>query len=283
MTWYVTDSVEDFLTEAGDFLRSFPAPNTILLSTVDTIRAQGPAAFGDADALFGCWRTAEDGVTAAFQHTPPFPLVLTGTSHRAARSLAGKLAEDGRHLPGVNAVETSAEVFAGEWQHRTGAAGHLKRRTRLYRLGQLAEPRPAVPGNARVAREVDADLVFGWHEELIRELDESVPKLATQIEHRMSYGGQLLWEVAGTPVSMAAFSRPIAGMARVLSVYTPRDRRRQGYGSAVTAAVTRELLDRDVPEVVLFTDLANPTSNAIYQRLGYEPVEDRAVLSFGAG
>jgi hypothetical protein len=35
-------------------------------------------------------------------------------------------------------------------------------------------------------------------------------------------------------------------------------------------------------EVVLFTDLANPTSNALYQRLGYRPVSDRLVLSFTA-
>jgi predicted GNAT family acetyltransferase len=33
--------------------------------------------------------------------------------------------------------------------------------------------------------------------------------------------------------------------------------------------------------VVLFTDLANPTSNALYQRLGYEPVSDRTEWSFG--
>jgi predicted GNAT family acetyltransferase len=32
--------------------------------------------------------------------------------------------------------------------------------------------------------------------------------------------------------------------------------------------------------VLLYTDLANPVSNSIYQRIGYRDVEDRVVLSF---
>jgi predicted GNAT family acetyltransferase len=34
---------------------------------------------------------------------------------------------------------------------------------------------------------------------------------------------------------------------------------------------------------VLFTDLANPTTNAIYQQIGYRPVEDRVILRFSGG
>jgi len=60
-------------------------------------------------------------------------------------------------------------------------------------------------------------------------------------------------------------------------------RRRQGYGGAVTAAVSRAALVAGADHVVLFTDLANPTSNALHQRLGYRPVEDRVMLRFGPG
>jgi predicted GNAT family acetyltransferase len=67
---------------------------------------------------------------------------------------------------------------------------------------------------------------------------------------------------------------------RVAPVYTPADHRRQGWASAVTAAVSQAVLDEGAREVVLFTDLANPTSNSIYQRLGYRPMTDRAVLRF---
>ncbi len=39
-------------------------------------------------------------------------------------------------------------------------------------------------------------------------------------------------------------------------------------------------LERGARQVVLFTDRANATSNALYQRLGYQPVEDRLEVSF---
>lgn len=71
-----------------------------------------------------------------------------------------------------------------------------------------------------------------------------------------------------------------AGVARVGPVYTPTDHRRLGYGAAVTAACTRDALDRGVDAVVLFTDLANPTSNAIHQQIGYRPVRDQSVIRF---
>lgn len=79
---------------------------------------------------------------------------------------------------------------------------------------------------------------------------------------------------------MAARNATAAGVARVGPVYTPAERRRHGYGAAVTAAGTQDALDRGAQQVVLFTDLANPTSNAIYQELGYRPVTDRILACF---
>ena len=80
---------------------------------------------------------------------------------------------------------------------------------------------------------------------------------------------------------MAGVTRTGGGHGpRRTAVYTPPEQRGRGYGGAVTAAVTRAALDAGADDVVLFTDLANPTSNALYQRLGYRPVEDRTVVEF---
>ena len=79
---------------------------------------------------------------------------------------------------------------------------------------------------------------------------------------------------------MAALTRQVAGRARVGPVYTPPGLRGHGYASAATAAVSQQALDAGAGDVVLFTDLANPVSNSIYQRIGYQPVEDRTVLAF---
>ena len=84
----------------------------------------------------------------------------------------------------------------------------------------------------------------------------------------------------GAPVSAACLTRAVGGMARVGPVYTPPDLRGRGYAAGATAAVSQAALDAGVRDVVLYTDLANPVSNALYERLGYRAVEDRVVLSF---
>jgi predicted GNAT family acetyltransferase len=75
-------------------------------------------------------------------------------------------------------------------------------------------------------------------------------------------------------VSLAGFGGPTPHGIRIGPVYTPRQQRGRGYGSAVTAAVSQLNLGRGRRFCFLYTDLANPTSNAIYLRLGYEPVCD---------
>ena len=92
----------------------------------------------------------------------------------------------------------------------------------------------------------------------------------------------MLWDDGGTPVSMAMLRAPSAGVSRIGPVFTPRDARGHGYGSAVTASASDRARRGGVDDVVLFADLANPTSNAIYQRIGFEPVSDSVRIDFAA-
>jgi predicted GNAT family acetyltransferase len=91
----------------------------------------------------------------------------------------------------------------------------------------------------------------------------------------------VLWEVRGVPVSMAMLRAPAAGVSRIGPVFTPQDRRRNGFGSAATAAAAELAVRRGVTDVVLFADLANPTSNAIYQNIGFQAVADSVRIDFG--
>ena len=127
-------------------------------------------------------------------------------------------------------------------------------------------------------------LLTDWFTAFARETHNPADRAdqAAAITDRLSYQGLTLWEANGEPVSLAGVSRQVAGMVRVAPVYTPPDRRGHGYASAVTAAVNQRALAAGAEEVVLYTDLANPVSNSIYQRIGYRPVEDRVVLSFSA-
>ena len=276
MSWHLTGDVEEFSEIAGDFLRSRPVQHTVPLTLVDTLRRHGPRAYGPEAPIFGWYRTAEGPVAGACLQTPPFPLLITAAPDVAA--LAGLLA--GRPLPAVNALAADAEVFASAWQRHTGATTLPGRRSRLFRLEVLTPPAPPAPGAARVAGAADRDRLMSWMTGFYHDVGEGIRDVAGFVDDRLSYGGLTLWEVDGEPVSMAGATRLEAGMVRVLAVYTPPELRGRGYAGAVTTVVSQAALDAGAVDVVLFTDLANPTSNALYQRLGYRPVEDRAIVEF---
>jgi predicted GNAT family acetyltransferase len=214
-------------------------------------------------------------------HTPEFPVMLSHMGGQAAAELARDLAAAGRQVPGVNAGQEAADAFAAAWRDRTGDAVTVRLRMRLFRLGGLVPPRQAPAGAARLATRSDRDLLAGWFDAFAREIgDPPRHDYHAVADERLGYGGIMVWEAGGAPVSVAVLTRVVAGMVRVGSVYTPPALRGRGYAGAVTAAISQAALDAGVREVVLYTDLANPTSNALYQRLGYRPVEDRVVLSF---
>src|SRR5689334_14344186 len=112
MAWQLTEDVETYLAAAGGFLQARPAENTVILTATAAVRARGPGAFGGSAPLFG-WQAEPDGtVTAAFLHTPPFPVVLTAMIDGHAAALAATFAARGRQPAGVNAVLGAAAAFA---------------------------------------------------------------------------------------------------------------------------------------------------------------------------
>lgn len=280
MAWMTTADVAAFFASAGGLLRSAPAENTILLTTAAAVRDRGPGAFGDTAPLFGWWH--EDGQpAAAFVHTPPYPAVITALTRTAGADLAGEFAGRGRRLCGVNGDPGSAAVFAAAWREHTGQSAEVTLRTRLYRLAQLRAPDSPPKGRARLATTGDRALVISWLEAFGREADPGAPGEAELVaDDRLSFHGVTLWEAGGEPVALASLHRAVAGQVRVGPVYTPVHRRRQGFGGAVTAAACRAALAAGARDVVLFTDLANPTSNMLYQRLGFRAISDRVVLAF---
>jgi GNAT superfamily N-acetyltransferase len=283
MAWQLTEDVATYLADAGGFLRARPAENTVMLTAAEAIRARGPGAFGGSAPLFG-WQAEPDGtVTAAFLHTPPFPVVLTVMSDRHAAALATALAVAGRQVPGVNAAPAPGAAFAAAWQEHTGQAARTGMRMRLYALGRLLPPDPPPPGRARTAAAGDTGLLLAWLNAFRAEAGPPGPDESQRlVRDRLTFGGLVLWEYQGRPVSMAGRNRAAAGQARIGPVYTPPEFRGRGFGGAATAAVTQAALDDDADGAVLFTDLANPASNSLYQRLGYRPAGDWTVLWLGS-
>lgn len=226
------------------------------------------------------WAILEDDdgrVCGLAMHTPPHPLFLSRMPERAAVTLADALAEDRRHgLPGVNGAVESTTAFAERWARRTGQRSTIATAMRLYRLERLTTP-TGVSGAAALAREPgDVALVASWLSAFHAEATPLHPAedWATFARRRIHAGQVHLWSAHGGPVSLAAVSAPAAGVARIGPVYTPRALRRNGYGAAVTAAATAAAIAGGADHVVLYTDLANPVSNSIYQAIGYRPEHD---------
>ncbi|MER7836317.1 GNAT family N-acetyltransferase [Streptomyces sp. NPDC096040] len=275
--------MDEFLARAHDFLHSRPDLHTVHLTVTQQLRSRGPSTYGDQPPFLGFLTRGDGSVGAALLHTPPHALRTTRLTAGETEALAARLLTLGHPVPGFAAERATAEAFVAAWERLTGTPGKLRDLERLYRLGELTAPSPAPEGRARVAGPSDRDLLIRWYGGFVA--DAGVPggqDAGDWADFRLSYGGITLWETPdGTPVSMAGVTPTVAGQARIAPVYTPRELRGRGYAGAVTAEVSRAALARGVGEVLLVTDLANPTSNALYQRLGYRQVADWAVYGLG--
>ncbi|GAA3118151.1 GNAT family N-acetyltransferase [Planomonospora alba] len=273
MTWTFTSDVEVFAGAAEPWLLRDPIRNTLLLTVLRGIRI----GLHTDDLLLG--RLEEDGETvAAAIQTPPRGLLLPDLPVRAVPSLAAALIEAERAVPGVSGPLAQAEAFAASWWRP--AVRRVSER--LHRLESMAPPRRPVPGAARTAVDGDRELLTAWFADFhLEAMGERPADQTPVVSSRIGRRELVLWEDGGRPVACAAFSAPIAAMSRIGPVYTPPEFRGRGYGEAVTRAATREALDAGAAEVLLFTDLANPVSNSVYQAIGYRAVADYATIAFG--
>ncbi|WP_229073990.1 GNAT family N-acetyltransferase [Actinoplanes sp. DH11] len=270
MRWHLTTDIERFAEISATFLLSDPVRHTVFLTLIDTLRLQGPQVYGRSEPFFGWWGPDAGEVSGVLMRTPPHPLILSEVPAEAIPALTEALAD--RRPAAVNLLERDVPALTAGRPFTVGM------RTRLHRLAALT-PLPAA-GAARTATDADRSLLAGWVEAFHESIGER--PAGDFVGARLAYGGITLWEAGGVPVAMAARTRVRAGMARIQHVWTPPEHRRQGYGGAVTAAATRAALADGAADVALFTDVANPTSNALYQRLGYRPIEDRAVVEFSS-
>ncbi|MFD6163298.1 GNAT family N-acetyltransferase [Nocardia sp. NPDC060256] len=272
MGWNFTEDVEQYLGAAGEFLRSRPAEHNVALTVSATVAAGNAPGHPDPP-LFG-WLSRDGRVGGAILHTRPFPLGLFGLAAADAAGLVAALNTAGRAVDYVNGPADVVRAFAAAARRGAEVVDHQL----LYRLNDLVAPRPTA-GQARLAQESDREVLEDFTKVFA---DEDTSASFDVVGERLSYHGFWLWEVDGQPVSVASLSRSVAGIVRVGLVATPPEHRGHGYAAAVTHHVSQVALDAGHREVLLFTDRSNPTSNGIYQRLGYEVVEEQIQMRLGA-
>ncbi len=277
------DDPQQLHDRAGAFLRSRPAEHSVILTrlaraldgTLET--AAGPAPLW--------WWVEDEGrdgstVVAVLMQTPPFGAYLSTGPPEAFTLLARRAHAARPSLPGVGGPGHAPFVFADEWRRLSGCGAAVRMRQGLFVARSLVEP-PQVPGSHRLARVDDLPVLRPWGSAFSREATPGTPD-GLDVDHvteRVRAGLLHVWDVDGTPVSMTAVTPPEEGVSRVQLVYTPPALRGNGFAASCVAAVTRRELAHDGRACMLYTDLANPTSNALYERLGYERIGEAVDLA----
>jgi GNAT superfamily N-acetyltransferase len=260
---------------AGEFLAAREAEHNLIFGICSQIEAD-PTQYPEPPYL-GAVLDGDRVVGAAIQ-TPPWRVVLSVMDEPAAvEALAVNLA--GRSIPGAVGPAESAGAFAAAWSRSAGVAAALTRHERAFRLRRVRPPRPA-PGAMVRAEASHRPTLRAWveafHDEAIGP-GGAPPQDFEALTDRWVRGlgrTPYLWVDEGRPVSLAGAGGLTPNGIRVGPVYTPPELRGRGYASNLVAEVSQLQLDSGRTFVFLFTDLANPTANKIYQDIGYEPVID---------
>jgi GNAT superfamily N-acetyltransferase len=284
------DSAGALLEAAGAYLVEREAEHNLPLGILLTLRDQ-PGVYREPPylaAVRDAGRTALIGV-----RTPPHGLILSEPGVPARRieavveTLVGDLAAVSPDLPAVVGPKPTVEPFAARWSAVTGRRARLAVAERIYRLSRVIPPPPA-PGAWRLAHAGDRALLLDWyvafHDEALAARPPAAD-VAAMVELWVRGDGRhaYLWEVGDRVVSLVVAGARTPNGRRIGPVYTPPAERRRGYAAALTAAASQVQLDRGSRFCFLFTDLANETANALYQRIGYQPVTDVDRYAFGVG
>ena len=262
--------VHEFEDRALGFLTEREAENNLFLGICSQIK-EGRY----SDPYLATVERGDDVVAAAFR-TPPFQL---GLSHIADTAAIPLVVEDVHaafeEIPGVVAAKADARAFADVWHESTATPFAIGMQQRIYQATNARAP-SGVTGEMRKPTSEDRELLITWFGAFHDEVGGIMGNPADNVDHRLSpatSAGVVLW-CDPEPVCLAGFGGLTPNGIRLGPVYTPPEQRRRGYGSACTAALTQYLLSSGRRFVFLYTDLANPTSNSIYQKIGYMPVCD---------
>jgi len=271
---------ESFLADAGGFLLAREAEHNLMLGLSGRLRVE-PRTYGE-NPYYAVARGGGE-VVAATMRTPPHNLILSEVDDEAAlEPLAADANDVFESLTGVVGPKAPVARMAQIWEARSGQTAHLMLCQRSYSAERALEPE-GVAGTMRPYEARDRELVLAWMDAFVEEaLPEAPPEdSAHWLDRRAADpdSGTMIWE-DGEAVSMGGYGGLTPNGIRVGPIYTPPELRRRGYATALTAAMTRMLLERGRRFCFLFTDLANPTSNSIYQRIGYRPVNDIDQWSF---
>ncbi len=268
-----------FLAVSSESLYSRASINNLMLGICEQL-VRNPAAY--QNPFFAALLDEKGVLLLAAVMTPPHNIILAGGEDyaRALPDLISYLINDHIILPGVIGPVDLVDGFVRLWRQAARVSSEVGMYQRIYELRHVRLPMMP-PGHFRVVRPEDIEVIAQWLQAFeVEALGEAHDVDNERAERFIDSGKAFVWEREGKPVSMALKTRPLTHSITVSGVYTPPENRRQGYATALVARLSQHLLDSGYEFINLFTDLENPTSNAIYQKVGYHPVCDFRMYKF---
>ena len=279
--------VNDFYTDTYNVLMRHEAQNLIPLGNI-IIGHEGKDKTGWRDPANWYMATVSDssGIRLTAIMTPPYNITLYATDNKIDDFAVGCLIKGlgNEPIPGVMTEKTLAERFAKAYTAQKGMKCETTMSQRIYELTAVNKDIPQI-GIMRLMDEKDMPFFPYWAEAFYAakqygKTSMSIPKDAEPYMHRLSQKKLYVLEDNGIPVSMAGLTREMQTVVGVAFVYTPPYYRGRGYATSCVAKLSQLALDRGFKKCVLYTDLANPTSNSIYKKIGYRPICDSVMLKF---
>lgn len=275
------DNADNFIGKVGHFLERNEAANNLMLGLLTSLSERERTGGKITDPMIAV--DDDEGNLVLALLLTRFNLIVSGEGtgiERAVDTAVSYLYDSGRDVPGVIGSTAVARQFAAQWAAKKNLTSFVKMNQRIYRLDQVS-PLSYASGKLRLAAAEDVKRVADWIYQFCEEINEQISheealtKACENIENSLLY----LWQDQDS-VSMAKKTRPTKNGIVLSLVYTPPQFRNRGYASSCAASLSQLLLDEGYQFCSLYTDLSNPTSNAIYSKIGYRPVQDSVMYRF---
>jgi uncharacterized protein len=267
----VHDDAVDFIAAAAAFLRVAEVESSSIAALA--MRMVSAPLEDDAGTYLA---TVSDGscIVAAVFHGAAGAILLSSAPDDAVTLIAEDLANRGRQPKGVVGPLDQCEAFARTWRRRTGQVHVLRFHLRHYEL--IASPAPlATAGRLRPPEAGEHALLVDWQLAFFEEarLPDDPWRVRRNALQRIERGQVRVWDDGGA-AAFVGYADVAAATTRIAPVYTPPRFRGRGYASAMVGELSRELFAAGKRAILLSADVANPTSNSIYRRIGFRPVTD---------
>ena len=272
----------ELISLSGTYLERHESENNLPIGLVYKL-SEAPHYYGSKSPLLLSILEDEKVVGVAIM-TPPRRIILSriDTDVLAATThLVDHLRGLNTRTPGVVGPAIEAQTFSDCWVAEAfGISARVAMRMRVFEARKVADMFVS-PGRLRLARLDDHLLIAKWIANFSEEIKEPVDLESAKNHAERSIRGQELyiWDDSA-PVCIAKEARPTRNGTTINTVYTPPEHRNKGYATSCVWSLTQKMLMDRYSFCSLYTDLANPTSNSIYTKIGYIPVGDALVFDF---